>query len=331
MLTADYFDGQSTRVRVVNLQADGRYLDIAGEDIERHIPFSEVKVDERLVRAPRRLHFSDGAFCTVRDLSALDALLSSVDHRDGWVDRAQRRARSVLVSLWAVAVLAVAGYLWLLPWAAARAAAKVPAVVGHRLSVETLRALDGNVLLPSLIPQDRQRALSAKVQALLLPGGGAPAGELLFRRSPQLGANAFTLPDGTIVVLDDLINVIDDDREIVAVVAHELGHAHGHHALQLLLQGSIAGTFLAFYVGDVSSLLAVAPTAIVHASYSRELETQADEYAAAVLRLNGMSPTSLAEALKKLADFHRGGGALGYLSTHPAVEERIRHLRDMSR
>jgi Zn-dependent protease with chaperone function len=330
MLTADYFDGHSTRVRVVNLEADGQYLSIAGEDIERRIPFGEVKVDERLGRAPRRLHFSDGAFCAVKDLPGLDTLLSSVAHRDGWVDRTQRRARSVLISLVVVAVLAFAGYLWVLPWAAAKAAAKVPAAVSHQLSVETLRALDGNVLLPSRIPQDRQQALSAKTEALRFPGGGRPEGELLFRRSPQLGANAFTLPDGTIVILDDLINVIGDDRQILAVIAHEFGHAHGHHGLQLLLQGSIVATFLAFYVGDVSSLLAVAPATLLHARYSRELEEQADEYAAAVLRLNGMSPMLLAEALKKLADSRGGGRAIEYLSTHPATDERVRHLRETS-
>lgn len=331
MLTAEYFDGRSTRVRVVNLQADGQFLSIEGEDIDRHIPFGEVKVDERLGRAPRRLHFSDGAFCAVRDLRALDALLSLVIHRDGWVDRVQRRARSALISLVAVVVLAFAGYVWVLPWAAAWTAAKVPAVVSHQLSVETLRVLDGNILLPSRIPLDRQTALSAEIRALRLPGSGDPESELLFRRSPQLGANAFTLPDGTIVILDDLINVIDEDRQILATIAHELGHAHGHHGLQLLLQGSVVGTFLAFYVGDVSSLLAVAPATLVHASYSRELEEQADAYAATVLRLNGMSPALLAEALKKLADSHRGGGDMGYLSTHPAIDERMRHLRETSR
>ncbi len=331
MLTAEYFDGHSTRVRVVNLEVDGQSLSIAGEDIERHIPFVDVKVDERLGRAPRRLHFRDGAFCVVGDLRALDELLSSVAHRDGWVDRAQRRARSALISLVAVTVLALAGYEWVLPWAAAKAAAKIPAVVSHQLSVGTLRALDGEILLPSRIPQDHQQSLSAKISALRLPGGGGPTGELFFRRSPQLGANAFTLPDGTIVILDDLINVIDDDRQILATIAHELGHARGHHGLQLLLQGSVVATFLAFYVGDVSSLLAVAPATLMHASYSRALEEQADEYAAAVLRLNGMSPALLAEALKKLASSRQGGGEMGYLSTHPAIEERARHLRETSR
>jgi hypothetical protein len=72
--------------------------------------------------------------------------------------------------------------------------------------------LDGRILLPSKIAAEHQQALSAKFHALRLPEGGTAATPLLFRGSPQLGANAFTLPDGTIIVLDDLITSIGEDR-----------------------------------------------------------------------------------------------------------------------
>jgi Zn-dependent protease with chaperone function len=117
----------------------------------------------------------------------------------------------------------------------------------------------------------------------------------------------------------------------MAALAHELGHAHGRHSLRSLLQSSVLGTFLAFYVGDFSSVLAVAPATLLHAKYSRELEQQADDYAAIVLRFNGMSPVLLAEALKKLAASHQGNGDVGYMSTHPAIDERVRHLNAVSR
>jgi Zn-dependent protease with chaperone function len=331
MLTADYFDGHSTRVKKVALRIDGQTLFISGEDIERQVPFSEVEVDERLGRAPRRLRFRDGAFCEVRDLDALDGLLSSAAHRDGWVDRTQRRARSVLVCLAAVVVLAFAGYKWVLPWAAGKAAMKVPEVVSRQLSVATLQVLDGKILLPSTLPEARRRELSDEFYDLHLPGSGRPQEVLLFRRSPQLGANAFTLPDGTIIILDDLVRVVDDNQQILAAMAHELGHAHGRHGLQLLLQSSVLGTFLAFYVGDFSSVLAVAPATLLHARYSRELEEQADDYAVTVLRFNGMPPALLADALKKLAASHQGNVDMGYMSTHPAIDERVRHLYAVSR
>jgi Zn-dependent protease with chaperone function len=326
VLSANYFDGRSTRVRVVDLSVLGEDLVIAGEDIDIHVPFARVKVDERLGRAPRRLRLEDGSFCEVRDLDALDTLLSATAHRDGWVDRMQRRLPYVLLSLVACVMLAAAGYIWVLPWAAAKGAHHLPPAVGRTLSVQTLKILDGRILLPSKISPERRQSLSAQFYALRLPEGGTPASELLFRSSPQLGANAFTLPDGTIIVLDDLVTLINDDPQILAVFAHELGHAHGRHGLQLLLQSSAVGAFWTLYVGDISGLLAAAPTAVLQAKYSQGLEREADDYGAALLMHNGMSPALLADALKKLTESRPASSKGGYLSTHPSTDERLRHL-----
>jgi hypothetical protein len=326
VLSANYFDGRSTRVRVVNLSVVGEDLVIAGEDVNVRVPFARVKVDERLGRAPRRLRLEDGTFCEVRDLDALDALLAATAHRDGWVDRMQRRVQFVLLALVACVALAAAGYKWALPWAAAKGAHHLPPAIGRTLSVQTLEILDGSILFPSKISPERRQALSTQFHALRLPEGGTPVSELLFRSSPQLGANAFTLPDGTIIVLDDLVTLIDDDPQTLAVFAHELGHAHGRHGLQLLLQSSVVGAFWTLYVGDISGLLAAAPTAVLQAKYSQGLEREADDYGAALLMHNGMSPALLAAALKKLTESHPGSSKGGYLSTHPSTEERLRHL-----
>lgn len=327
MLQANYFDGRSTRVRVVSLSVAGEDLVIAGEGIDFRVPFADVKVDERLGLAPRSLRFKDGAFCEVRDLDGLDTLLRSTAHRDGRVDRLQRNLRFVLFSCVACVAIAIAAYRWGLPWAAGEGAKHLPPVIGKTLSVQTLKILDGAILTPSKIDQERQQALSAKFHSLRLQEGGAPKSALLFRRSPQLGANAFTLPDGTIIVLDDLVAAMADDQQILAVLAHELGHVHGRHGLQLLLRSSAVGAFWTFYIGDISSLLAAAPAAVVEAKYSQELERQADDYGAALLLHNGLSPGLLADALQKLTESHPGASKAGFLSTHPSTDERMRRLR----
>jgi Zn-dependent protease with chaperone function len=327
MLQASYFDGRSTRVRAVNLDVIGEDLVVAGEDIDLRIPFANVKVDERLGRAPRRLRLENGAFCEVRDLDALDTLLSSTAHRDGWVDRMQRHLQFVLFACVVCMVLTVVAYKWGLPWASAVGAHHLPSAISKTLSARALQVLDGGILMPSKIAEERQQALSAEFHALRLPEGGTPDSALLFRRSPQLGANAFTLPDGTIIVLDDLITSIGDDRQTLAVLAHELGHAHGRHGMQMLLQSSAVGAFLAFYIGDISHLLAAAPAAVVQARYSQDFEQQADDYGAALLLHNGMSPGLLADALKKLAELRPEFSKGGYLSSHPSTDERMRRLR----
>jgi len=128
-------------------------------------------------------------------------------------------------------------------------------------------------------------------------------------------------------VLDDLITSIGDDQQTLAVLTHELGHAHGRHGLQQLLQSSAVGAFWTFYLGDISNLLAAAPTAVVQAKYSQDLERQADDYGAALLMHNGRSPALLADVLRKLAERHAGSAKAGYLSSHPSTDERMRRLR----
>jgi len=65
---------------------------------------------------------------------------------------------------------------------------------------------------------------------------------------------------------------------------------------------------------------------LVQARYSQGFEREADDYGAAVLLRNGMSPRLLAEALTTLSKSHPGSSNGGYLSTHPSTQERMRHL-----
>ena len=131
MLQARFLDGRSTRVRHVELSLAGAELVIRGEDVDLRVPVAQVRVDERLGRAARRLRFPDGTCCEVSDLESLDELLVTMGHRDGWVDRVQRSSRHVLIAGVACVLLAAIGF-WPAVWAAgsgtdALAAARIPA------------------------------------------------------------------------------------------------------------------------------------------------------------------------------------------------------------
>jgi predicted Zn-dependent protease len=85
----------------------------------------------------------------------------------------------------------------------------------------------------------------------------------------------------------------------------------------------------AWVVGDVSSIAAAAPAALLEASYSRDLEREADAFAIDVLALNDVQLRYLAAMLRRLESASSASGmssALRYLSTHPATDERIAQL-----
>jgi len=120
------------------------------------------------------------------------------------------------------------------------------------------------------------------------------------------------------------------------VLAHELGHLKYRHSLRMLIQGSVVGFVLAWYIGDVSSVAAGLPALLLQARYSREHEREADRYAAQVLNANGIPPQRLADMLTRLETSHANkntdkkgrtdDGVMGYLASHPATRERIEAL-----
>ena len=334
MLQADYYDGRTARAHAVQLELLGDVLLVRGDGCDRQASLASLQITEQLGSAPRLIRFGDGAFCEVRDFVSLAALLKQARYREGWVDLLQRRASVALLAAAMCVAIAFAAWRWGLPIAAMAAADWLPSAASETLGQQTLSTLDRGWLRPSKLDAARREVITARFSHLALPDGGSVAWSLAFRSAPTLGPNALTLPDDTIVLLDELTQMLDNDEQVMAVLGHELGHARHHHALRLLLQGSALAAFWTWYVGDISTLLAVAPTMLLQARYSQEFEREADDYAVLVLQRNGISPLRLEEVLKKVEAFNATREQpffFGYLSTHPANEARIQRLRDAAR
>jgi len=298
-------------------------------------------------RAPRLVSFPDGAHCEVRDHEGIAALLAAGGHVDGWVVRLQKEWRWALVAVMIAVGSIAAAYRWGLPAVAEFIAFRLPDSAMTAMSSGTLDFLD-RFFKPSALPPERQRAIETAFARLHHPAGKSPPFRLHFRSSEAIGPNAFALPDGTIVMTDQLVELAEHDEEILAVLAHELGHVDRRHGLRMLIQGSIVAFVVSWYIGDVSSVAAGLPTLLLQARYSRDHEREADSYCAALLKANGISPRRLAGILGKLEDARdkkktaqdqkaaedRGktpgstaAARVGsYLSSHPLTRERIETL-----
>jgi Zn-dependent protease with chaperone function len=228
-------------------------------------------------------------------------------------------------------VLMVLAYVYGIPYVAGEVAERLPRSVRETLSRETMRSLDQDVFTPSALPGERQRSIESAFRQLKMPAGSTGTYRLEFRKSETIGANALALPSGTIVVTDGLVVLAHDDREILGVLAHEAGHVEGHHGLRGIVQNSLMGLALAWIAGDASAVAPAAAAALMEASYSRELEREADAFAIEVLKVNGIPLGHLAGMLRRLETASGASGtpgAMRYLSTHPATEERLARLTE---
>lgn len=330
-IPAIYFDGRQALPRPVTLTiALGRVL-VAGDGVTLDVPVGAVEIQPPLGRTPRILRLPAGGFCEVADHDAFNRMAAGAGLVASAVDRWERSWRWVAAACAAFVLIVAALYLYGVPAAAGVVANRLPQGAVTLFSRQVLVLLDRSVFDPSEVPPPRQTALRASFDALQLPGrAGGQEYVLTFRQASSLGPNAVALPDGTIVMTDALVALARDDRELLAVAAHEAGHVDRRHGLRLFLQNSIVGLLVTWYVGDISSLAAGAPSALLEAGYSRDFEREADAYAMEVLARNGLSGTVLADFLERIDAAHGGSGAdrlRDYLSSHPATDERLNRLR----
>ena len=141
------------------------------------------------------------------------------------------------------------------------------------------------------------------------------------------------IPGGYIFLFDGLLTRLNSEHELAGVLAHEIGHVSNNHffkdekkvmaldlatiAAILLSRGQASTTAIALATGISAQL-----------QFSRENERDADDTAIRYIQRAGYDPAGLLDFLKGLLayeDIH-GAEIPAYLSTHPAIEERIQTL-----
>jgi Zn-dependent protease with chaperone function len=231
-------------------------------------------------------------------------------------------------------IVAAAAYRWVLPWAAAVLAPRLPTAFSVTLSDRVIALVDSKWLQPSQLTQQRRDQLKLGFERLTANDPALNGAVVLFRHAGKGIANAFALPDGRIVVFDELVELADSDAEVLAVLGHEAGHFKFHHGLRQLIQSSVVSIAVASYLGDFSQVLTLLTTMLIQSSYSREFELEADAYGAALLQRSGGSAQTLVLMLEKLDrdNLKRNQGEFvlhAPIRSHPEIAERTRRLREL--
>ncbi|MGE4552700.1 MAG: M48 family metalloprotease [Desulfovibrionaceae bacterium] len=163
------------------------------------------------------------------------------------------------------------------------------------------------------------------------------------------GVNAFAIPGGYIYVFSGLLMAMDDEDEVAGVISHELGHVTEHHVAKRLQQAQIAsaGAFLGTIAGallgvaghgenmqNASKAVMVGSQAAATAKmllYSQENEREADHVGMNYLTAAGYNPEGLPDSFEVMMrnKWSSGDSQIpSYLSTHPAVSDRIVYLQE---
>jgi len=120
-----------------------------------------------------------------------------------------------------------------------------------------------------------------------------------------------------------------NDEHLRGVLAHEIAHDDlGHVArAQILGTGLDLGVILLEQLIPGSSAITPIAGTLIARSYSRSEELEADRHGVEILRRAGYSKEVMIDTLTWLMRTSGDGGGGGFLSTHPATEDRIDALR----
>jgi len=329
-----YFFPGTTRFVAARAVADGDILRVEDESgtVLAHVALELVEISPRLGTLRRRFTFMDAGCFETEDSDAADCLLMgkrkgvSAHHLErSW----QWAAVSVLFAAAAMFAFVVYG----IPGIALWLAQETPPSFAATLSEQTLATLDRTVLKPSALPSpDRLRAEALFARAAGHGRSGSGQYKLLLRSAASLGPNALALPDGTIVMTDQLWPFVKADDEAIGVFAHEIAHVDHAHSLQAVYQAALVPAAIAVVTGDISQIsqmAAILPGVLIQAAYSRGLEQQADDDAAMTVRQLGGNTARMADLLERLDTklCGKAGCPANWLGTHPQTAARAARLR----
>ncbi len=149
--------------------------------------------------------------------------------------------------------------------------------------------------------------------------------------------NAFAAPGGYIYITKGALKQMENEAELAAVLAHEIGHVNNKHIMKqlpppretgftsavsslLLSQGTIVSSAFNESINGASDLL-------FKNGYKIQDEYEADRSAIDYLDATGYNQAALIDFLQRIDSYRKGHQNTKVYHTHPPSSERIKRLR----
>jgi Zn-dependent protease with chaperone function len=140
--------------------------------------------------------------------------------------------------------------------------------------------------------------------------------------------NAMALPGGVVLVTRDLLTTLRSEAELVAVLAHEIGHIERGHCFDTVRFELLARKAGAEPLGQLADFAAAM---LLRHSYSKTMEHEADAYAFELLTNSRYDPRAVGGSFRSLIGYETAHGSQpsraaspirDYFTSHPPLEVR---------
>lgn len=331
-LEGQYFDGCYPIGREAKMAISNQEAALTASLVSARYKIDSLKVSPRISACYRFVTLPNGGQFGCADHAILDSLPQE-SRSEGVVAWLEERWVVALASVAVIFLTLIFAYFFALPAAAERVALRIPMETEVSLGEQALIFLDEQGWFGSTnLEFHIRREILAGFDMLCSDLPLREYHHLEFRSGGVFGPNAFALPGGIIVITDQMVEAAEDLEEVLAVLAHEIGHVELRHTMRSVLQDSVIGVLIATVTSDAASLSAAVtglPVLVAQTKYSRDFESDADEYAFRLLKQKGYSPGAFAALMERLAK-EKGHQmeAFAWVSTHPVTSERVKRARD---
>lgn len=324
-----HFDTLTSRSTPVEVAIEGDRLLFTLDGVTRRYAPEEVKDGDRTLQGEARLHLAHppGAVLTLPP--------DAVPHLEAgkFLRTRVRQAAFVMrnvVIVGSVFLALVLAFLLLGIRPLSQQLAKlIPADAERAVG----QAVYDGVARTGLVTTDSLSAAALrKVVLAVLPEDLSPDQVRVALLEDTLTVNAFALPGGFVVVHRGILNLMEDESELLGVVAHEIGHVYERHGMRRLTRTATLGVLTALVFGDVGglgSILVQHGTSLLSLSYDRDEERAADAFAVRTLIARNLDPGGLKRLFSKLEAQEGSLKLPALLSSHPATAERMTRLESL--
>lgn len=322
-----YFDRkQATKIPTQLLIDDTGCASLTNK-LGKPVRFSSIHISDRIGDSTRFLTLPNHELFETDNNDAIDRLLS----RYGSSVKNTTIETKYVFRVVALALVLFSSWSFIhygIPAASYKVAMMTPVDMLIEEGQSALKRLDEHHFSASSIEDKRQIEITEKFKNLLPENQQQYAYQLHFRAAEKIGANAFALPSGDILVTDALINLAQNDDEIISILLHEIAHVELRHSVQSVVQTSTLLLGVVILTGDITSLstiLFAIPALLLDTGYSRRMEEQADSYSLEHMTKLNIDPIHFANIMLNISDSHKkiAQSESSYWSSHPPTNERI--------
>ncbi|GAB1621379.1 M48 family metallopeptidase [Agarivorans albus] len=330
IITGKVFVENSSVSRAAKLHcSDEGWLELSDEFGAIRAPVSELDIAMSIGSQTRAIGFSNGSRFVADEPRRLNSWLD----KQGQGSLLKTLERNVLMIILAFVVSAAAIYAAAsqgLPWLSHYLASKVPVSISQELGERTLQQFETLGFSETEINPEQRQAIEQNFNGLVEQIDSLPMQPKLYFYRMGDDANAFALADGSIVVTDQLVKLLDSPEQLNGILLHELAHVAHNDVMANLVRSALISTAVVLVVGDSSLLvdgLVSAAVLGVSLGYSREAEQQADLFACHWSKQLDLPQDQLLAGYQHLFEDHESHIPT-WISSHPGDEERLRRLME---